>query len=69
MLELVVDNSDKFYDSILGMYVNDKPTEYPYYLENEDGEMTEMFTTHKDAIHYQMGMGLRATTTIELMDD
>lgn len=68
MLKLVSDNSGKYFDAILQEWVEDTPEEYPYYLENEDAEMVAMFKTFNDALQYQMGMGLRATTTIEIWD-
>ena len=69
MLKLISDNSDKYYDKDLQEYCEEKPTELPFSLVDDEGIIIGMFPIYKGAICYQMGMGLRASTTIEVWDD
>jgi len=69
MLKLVIDNSDKYFDPLLEMYVDDIPIEFPYTINDESDDVMAMFKTPSEAMQYQMGMGIRASTTIELWKD
>ena len=69
-VKLVVDNSDKFWDNGLEEYTDDpSPTEFPYMVNDHLDEVTAMFQTWKEAALYQIGMGIRANTTIEFWED
>ena len=70
MIKLIVDNSDKFWDNALEEYTdNPKPDTFPFMINDEEDTMTAMFKTWQEAARYQMGMGIRANTTIELWED
>jgi len=68
-MELVIDNSNKYFDPLLEEYVDNEPDEFPYNLNDENSEAIAMFKTLKDAMVYQMDMGLRGSTTIELWEE
>ena len=68
-MKLISDNSHKFYDNNLKEYCDEKPTELPFNLVDDEGIIIGMFPSYKGAICYQMGMGLRASTTIEVWED
>lgn len=65
-MKLVIDNSNKFYDSLTQTYIDDDELGFPYMLIDIEGNTAlYCFKTIKEAEIYQMGMGLRATTIIE----
>ena len=68
--KLVVDNSKKFWDSELEIYV-DEPinVEFPYIVNDHEDKATAMFHNWKEAALYQIGMGIRANTTIEFWEN
>ena len=68
-MELVIDNSNKYYDTLLEEYTDEIPVEFPYMVNDSADEVTAMFKTLQEAMLYQMGMGLRASTTIEIWED
>lgn len=69
-VQLVVDNSTRFWDNGLEEYTDDpNPIEFPYMVNDHNDEVTAMFQTWQEAAVYRMGMGLRANTTIELWED
>ena len=66
MFKLIVDNSDKFYDSFSGQYLDESEMGFDFYLlDNETGEAIACFPSLKEAEIYQMGLGLRAESHIE----
>lgn len=69
-VKIAIDNSNKFWDNALEEYTDDpNPIEFPYMINDHNDEVTVMFQTWQEAALYQIGMGLRAHTTIELWDE
>lgn len=70
MIKLVIDNSKKFWDNAMEEYTDDPdPIEFPWMVNDHADEVTAMFQTWQEAALYQIGMGLRATTTIEYWEN
>jgi hypothetical protein len=65
MLKLVIDNTKNHYDAITDMYYTEEDKDFPYILKYLDSNIgISCFPTYKEALIYQVGMGLQAETEI-----
>lgn len=60
--KLVIDNTKKYVDEPINV-------EFPFMVNDHQDEVSAMFHTWKEAALYQIGMGIRASTTIEIWEN
>ena len=64
MMKKVIDNSKKFWCDITESYLENEDLDFHYYLIFDETGDIITFKSYTDALQYQLGMGIRAYTTI-----